>query len=201
MKVNLFVPYSRAYISRKYNVTGEDIFYLVENDIIPNFLKKISTINRVKKIFFYSNEIIMKNNSSKSKLEFIDRPPESYLVDSRQELISLINLPTEHEPLIFVNPLFPLISAETMNKFIDAMEFHQKNVFLGFTGNIRHKNKNYFSELERHHYWDYGALTGYFDESKLHEWKVFEDFSFTEMVSIRNLNDISIIKTIQSMGR
>ena len=201
MKVNLFVPYSREYISRKYKVTGEDLFYLIENDIIPNFLKKMSTINRVKKIFFYSNELIMKNNSSKSKLEFIGRPPESYLVDSRQELISLIDLSIVHEPVILANPLFPLVSAETMDNFIDAMEFHRKNVFLGFAGNIRHKNKNYFSELERHHYWDYGALTGYFGVSNLHEWKVFENFSFIEMVSIRNLNDITTIKTIQNMGR
>ena len=106
-----------------------------------------------------------------------------------------------NEPLILVNPLFPLVSVETIDKFIDTMEFHQKNIFLGFTGGVRHKNENSFSELERCHYWDYGALTGYFDISNLHEWKIFENFSSIETISIRNFNDIAIIKTIQSMGR
>jgi hypothetical protein len=200
MKVNLFIPYSRDYISRKYKVTGEDIFHLIENDIISTFLSKISVISRVKKIYFYSNELIPQNHSSKSKLEFIDRPPESYLVDSRQELIYLMDHSIVNEPLILTNPLFPLVSVETIDKFIDSMEFYQKNMFLGFAGGVRHKNKNSFSELERY-YWDYGALTGYFDVSKLHEWKIFENFSSIETISIRNFNDIAIIKTIQSMGR
>ena len=77
-----------------------------------------------------------------------------------------------------------------------AMTNLSSNIFLGTPDNTNET----VSPKSEHSYLDHGAVTLYNGTCQSDKWWAFTDFASLELLSIRKINDIELIKIMQNMG-
>ena len=193
-KIDVFMPYAREYFVGTYGPFSEEIIKLVEHELIPHYVDRLSEASFIQNIFVYSNDLKNENNLHSEKIKITRRAHQTERISERAQLVEALDK-LALSSFVLLNPLFPLVSTRTIKKMYDEMTVGDANIFLGTPGNI-YDNKN---NPDIYHL-DHGAVTVYRNLSQCSRWDAFSDFASIELLNIRKINDIELIKIIQNMG-
>ena len=198
--VKVFMPYSRSYVISKYPGLDVSLLKLFEQIIFPKFLQRIASIDAVDSIICASNDLENLVISEKSKLNLYVRDEQDLGQLSRNELVDYGCKISQSTNFVMINPLFPLLSINTISSIITEMSLSECNVFMGNLGLCRDLDGATVAPGLSHMAWDLGSITAYFNCQGLAPWKLYSNYSSLETLSVRNINDFNLINTLQVMG-
>ena len=198
--MKIFMPYSRSYVLKKYSGLDEFLLRLFEQEIFPNFLNSVASITSVDQIICASNDLGDLLISKKSKIKLLLRSQRDLGQLSREQIVAYGQKLTSSDRIVLINPLFPLLSKNTIELIIEEMNTTKSNVFLGNIGACRELNGTELSSDFFQSAWDLGAITAFYNCKSESSWKLYSNYSSLETLSIRNKRDFDLIKTMQIMG-
>ena len=192
--VEIFMPYARDYVQTSYGPFPQDIWKLVEEEIIPSYINRLQAAGIVKAIYIYSNELEHVNNLNYKKVKISTRSNYTKKIQNRKKLIDI----ARHLGLCrfaLVNPLFPLISIRTLEAMC-AIAKNNTNVSLCTRSLLQDADTSTGASS----HFDHGALTVYNKFEEIGKTEPFFNFASLELLNIRKTQDIELIKVIQNMG-
>ena len=198
--LKLFIPFSRSYLSEAYGVKKKEVQILIEDDIIHNFILRLCRNSEVAEIVVYSNDLIRCRDIQSSKLRFAHRDSSLDKVKSRREIESVGRQIFKNEMFAQVNPLFPLLSIETIRSVLNICEKSDCNSFMGISGTTLKLKGPFFVHENGDHTLDYGAVTGYGRAADNNNWKCFGEHLSIETLNLRTERDIATIKAVMNLG-
>lgn len=201
LDMNIFVPYSRQYTLNKYLIDDVLDIFEIETEIIANYITRLTHHSSVDRIVLYTNEKESFQNIKSTKLEIQARAKETETLNNRASLIEIGKEIFFKNNFIQANPLFPMISINTLRNINDMMNQGSTNCFLGLEGDA------YTVEEERkklqasgRQFMDLGALTAYSTNADNEIWQACTDFQTFEMINLRSKQDVPMIKAAMNMG-
>lgn len=194
------MPYSRSYVLSKYPGLDLSLLKLFEEDIFPKFLNNVASLRNVDQIICASNDFEGLILSKKSKIKLLLRSERDLAQLSRREIVEFGQKLTSSDCFILINPLFPLVSKNTIKLIIEEMNLLKSNIFLGNIGACRESNGTKFTSELTQSAWDLGAVTAFYNCKMETSWRLYSNYSSLETLSIRNKRDFDLIKTMQIMG-
>lgn len=199
--MNIFLPYSRNYTLNKYQINDALDIYEIETEVIANYITRLSHHSSIDRIVLYTNEKESFQNIKSTKLEIHARAKETETFNDRASLVKIGKEIFIEDNFIQANPLFPMISINTLKNINGLMNQEDINCFLGLEGDA------YTVEEERiklrasgRQFMDLGALSAYSTTADSKEWRAYTEFQTFEMINLRSKQDVPMIKAAMNMG-
>lgn len=199
--MNIFLPYSRKYTLNKYQINDALDIYEIETEIIANYITRLTHQSCIDRIVLYTNEKESFQTIKSTKIDIQARAKETETLNDRDSLIKIGKEIFFEDNFIQANPLFPMISINTLKNINSLMNKEDINCFLGLEGDA------YTVEEERiklrasgRQLMDLGALTAYSASADSKSWQAYTEFQTFEMINLRTKQDVPMIKAAMNMG-
>ena len=198
--INILIPYSRQYVGETYKIHEENIFNIIEHQLILKLVTRLSEGLDVAKIIILSDDLDHIKRVQSKKIFVQPRPASSENISDRSGLEALGRTAFPDQDFLVVNALFPLISLNTVMQIHSIMSSKNTNVFLGSSGKCRQVEQGLINPKYEEVIWDFGAVTGFCSNKSINTWETYSEYATTEVMNVRKTEDIYQIVSTLSLG-
>ena len=198
--INILIPYSRAYVTRTYEISEQDAKDVIERNLIVKLISRLSEGSDVKNITVLSNDLKHLESIQSKKIFIRQRPSSTENISDRVDLEDLGRIEFPDQSFLMVNALFPMITLKTVRKISRLALKESTNIFLGAQRKCRSCEQGMINLPSNDMMWDFGAITAVCAKSSIHQWKAFSEYTTMEVMNVRKTEDMEQILQMLSLG-